>query len=1581
LFQTQLDPATGRFEEDGVEYRVLGNFEVVRDGSPVDLGAFRQRALLALLLTEPNSVLSTDRILDELWGAEGGIDKQNALWVYVSGLRKALEPDRAKRTEGTILLTRPPGYLIEVAPDEVDALRFEQMVFEGRALADVDPAAASLVLGEALALWRGRAFEDFTYEAFAQAEIARLEELRLEAVELRVDADLQRGLARELISELESLVRQHPLNERLSGKLMLALYRSSRQADALRAYRLLKSRLGEELGIEPSSWIRQLESKIVTGDESLEVPARMSARALAGGPGPAVRGYELREQVAEDDDGMVFRAYQPAVGREVAIKVIRADLANDPGFIRRFQTEAQGVATLEHPHIVPLYDFWREPDAAYLVTRLMRASLATVLERGPLTPAQTITLIDQLGDALQTAHRAGVVHGDIRPDNVLLDSDGNAYLSDFEIAVGDAEVSPSSDVNGLGVLIAEALTGTTGELPPQVARVIERATDIDTTARYRDVNELLTDLHEALSGEPRGSLAIPIVDPAIGNPYKGLRAFDAVDAVDFFGRERLVERLIARLGVNGTRGRFIAVVGPSGSGKSSAVRGGLLPAVRRGALPLSGSWFTIEMTPAPHPFEQLEEALLGVALDAPPSLLDLLAGDRGIQRALDDLLPNDGSQVLLLIDQFEELFTQVDPATANRFIASVVNAVNDARGRLRVIATLRADFYDRPLQHRGLGELLREGTEVITPMTPSELEQAITMPAQRRGITFEPALVAALLHDVTDRQGALPLLQYTLTELFESRSGDRITHTAYQQLGGISGALVKRADGLLSSLGDDADEVARQVFLRLITLTEGGEDTRRRVLRSELEDLDVDRRLLSSVLDTFGRHRLLSFDRDPVTRSPTVEISHEALLTEWTRLRHWIDGARDDVRAQRRLAEALLEWVAADRADAYLLRGGVLEQLQGWSTTTSLQLSGPERAFLDASVAERDREEEETALRESRAVIAEQRQRRRSRQLTVVGLVAVLVAVLGVFGAVQWQSSEDAKHDVDDLLTVNRLVTASRAQLVKDPELALLLAMQSLRQTVDLGYATEEAVDAVHFALQELGVQYDVDAATRVAARPGSQGPVGVYVLPPIELMELAESTGPRAFTDSECQAFFFGACPSELDVPDDLELQRGLDAYAGTDPQPLTGTTVTICVCGGIDIDAGLARELNTIGERTGIQVVLTPVDPGNTLNSDLDEPVQRPDVVMFPNEIPDWAHDRAIDIAEFVNPDTLRSDFGDYLLRFATSDSASSASIGDGPIRAVPTTVDPKGLVFYPRAEFLKAGYRVPDTWDELLALSDEIVADGGTPWCFGFESGAGTGWPGTDFLESLVLRVGGVETYDAWIRGEIGFTSPVVAKAGGLADTLIFKPGYVRGGASSITAETWNNQLNHMLARDSVTGEAQPECWLHHQAMFVSTFIPASERIGTDLGFFVLPPVDPSQPTPAIGTGTFMSALSDRPEVREFMNFVASPEWGAQWAASAGDAFYPANQRFDLSNYGDVGRDPSADVRRNVADAMQSALRSGAFRLDASDLMPAQIGGIVDFEPGAFYQGMIDWVDGTRTIEQVFDDIDEEWAALPP
>jgi len=203
-----LNPARA-LQGDQLEYRILGPLEVRRDGEPVEIGRYKLRALLALLLINGDQVVSTDRIIDEIWGEDAGTDRQNSLWVAISGLRSALDPERQKRTDGTVLLTRSPGYLINTDGANVDAWRFEQLAAEGRGLLDADPPAASLVLQEALALWRGHALEEFTYESFAQAEVARLEEMRLAAVEDRILADLRSGRDRELVGELESLVRQH----------------------------------------------------------------------------------------------------------------------------------------------------------------------------------------------------------------------------------------------------------------------------------------------------------------------------------------------------------------------------------------------------------------------------------------------------------------------------------------------------------------------------------------------------------------------------------------------------------------------------------------------------------------------------------------------------------------------------------------------------------------------------------------------------------------------------------------------------------------------------------------------------------------------------------------------------------------------------------------------------------------------------------------------------------------------------------------------------------------------------------------------------------------------------------------------------------------------------------------------------------------------------------------------------------------------------------------------------------------------------------------------------------------------------
>ena len=412
---------------------------------------------------------------------------------------------------------------------------------------------------------------------------------------------------------------------------------------------------------------------------------------------------------------------------------------------------------------------------------------------------------------------------------------------------------------------------------------------------------------------------------------------------------------------------------------------------------------------------------------------------------------------------------------------------------------------------------------------------------------------------------------------------------------------------------------------------------------------------------------------------------------------------------------------------------------------------------------------------------------------------------------------------------------------------------------------------------------------------------------------------------------------------------------------------------------DAGFERELEAFTELTGIELDLgssEEQDVQNIATGDLEPP----DIVAFGGGIPTWAQARAIDIGQFVDSETLRSDFGEYLLSFGTVADDGDTPSRDGTVRAIPLTVDLKGLVYYPKAEFEAAGYEVPASWEELVALSHQIVADGGTPWCFGFASGFASGWPGSDFLESLVLRVDGVDTYDAWTVGDVGFTSPAVMEAGRLADDLIFEPGFVRGGPESISNETWDDQLFHMLNRNSVTGETEPECWLYHQANFVLRLVPPGTRIGEDVDFFVLPPVDPNQPTPSIGGGLFASALVDRPEVRAFVEFMANPEWGELWAGDADSGFVSANRRFDTAAYGDRAEDPAAAVRFAMASAVRTALDAGVWRYDASDLMPTEIGGWTDgIGPGAFWQGLIDWVDGVRTIDQVFSDIDAEWAAL--
>jgi WD40 repeat protein/transcriptional regulator with XRE-family HTH domain len=888
--------------------------------------------------------------------------------------------------------------------------------------------------------------------------------------------------------------------------------------DDLRPSVQIAERLAMALNVpleERMAFVRLARLERVQFINPLSTPPGLDEIGVEDLSGHVIRGYSLGERIGSGGFGAVYRARQSLVEREVAIKIILPKFANHPEFIRRFEAEAQLVARLEHPHIVPLYDYWREPNVAYLIMRLLRGgNVQELLQSGPLQPEVTLRILEQIGSALGAAHRAGIIHRDLKPANVLLDTDHNAYLADFGIAknlsrslplemqvnaiAGTPEyispeqirsefVSPQTDIYCMGVMMYELLTGTvpyhgptpietmhqhlTAPMPPLAANriglpkaldeVIRHATAKDPFERYESVESLIADFRRSIGMEWKlrtpdaAAYSTPpaVILTAADNPYKGLRAFNEFDTVDFFGREALTQQLLARLGEGGDLARFLAVAGPSGSGKSSVVKAGLIPALRRGALPGSENWFIVELMPGSHPIEELEATLLRIAVNPPSHLIDWLQTDkRGLLRAVNRCLPDDPSiDLVIVIDQFEELFTLVqDETIRSHLLVNLLTATLDERSRVRIVLTLRADFVDRPLNYVDFGELFRQRTEFVLPLTTDELERAILSPAQRVGLQMETGVVSAIIHDLGDQPGTLPLLQYALTELFEKREGSLVTKAAYQSIGGVLGALGRRAEDVFSALDEASQTIARQLFLRLVTLGEGMDDTRRRVLRSELELLNKpenkehsrDAKQVELVLDRFGRSRLLTFDRDPLRREPTVEIAHEALIRAWVRLQNWLAESREDLRVQRQLTQAAGEWEKAQRDPSFLATGARLERFESLAAESDLVLNAEERLYLDASVAERQQREMERA--------AQQRRMRFLRRSITGGLIVFLLVSLGLSIFAFNQRNEALTQA---RIAFSRQLAAQALAEVQKPlgndEFAALLAIRSLKIQYD----------------------------------------------------------------------------------------------------------------------------------------------------------------------------------------------------------------------------------------------------------------------------------------------------------------------------------------------------------------------------------------------------------------------------------------------------------------------------------------------------------------------------------------------------
>jgi alpha-glucoside transport system substrate-binding protein len=335
---------------------------------------------------------------------------------------------------------------------------------------------------------------------------------------------------------------------------------------------------------------------------------------------------------------------------------------------------------------------------------------------------------------------------------------------------------------------------------------------------------------------------------------------------------------------------------------------------------------------------------------------------------------------------------------------------------------------------------------------------------------------------------------------------------------------------------------------------------------------------------------------------------------------------------------------------------------------------------------------------------------------------------------------------------------------------------------------------------------------------------------------------------------------------------------------------------------------------------------------------------IASQPGLIADFARDGyTVDLSTILNMDKLNADYSQAWLDLG--------SLEDGNLFGVFYRASTKSLVWYPTPQFEEAGYKVPTTWDEMIALSDQMVADGNTPWCISIEHSGNTGWVGTDWLEDILLRTAPAEVYDQWVAHEIPFNAPEIKNAWEIMEQIWLNPDYVYGGTTNILTQWVGDTPKPMF------DEPKPSCWMHRQAGWIPAFFPEGKVAGEDASFFYLPPIDPDIGNAVLGAGDLVSMYNDRPEVRAVLQYLASPEGAEVWVKKGG--FLSPNASVP------------ADWYANDVDLRQAEILANAdvFRFDASDSMPGEVG------TGTFFQGVVDWLNG-ESIEEVLQDIEASW-----
>jgi WD40 repeat protein len=820
--------------------------------------------------------------------------------------------------------------------------------------------------------------------------------------------------------------------------------------------------------------------------------------------------YEVLELIGAGGMGSVYRARDPRLGRDVAIKVLKGELANRPDYLARFEREARAVAAINHPHILGIYDVGTDGDTAYVVTELLEGETwRELLDSRTPTARQMLAFARQAAHGLAAAHAKGIVHRDLKPENLFLTTDGRVKILDFGLAKETTLVAREAAVTMASPTQPHVLIGTPGYMAPEQIRAepVDAGTDVFAFGvvlyemlagshpfRRESVTAMLEAiLHETPPPLTPGRFGIPqmtdaflrrclakrredrfadagqlaqaldtllqapasaatLLDLEERSPYPGLRSFTEQDAAVFFGREEEVVALWARI----RRRPLLAVIGPSGAGKTSFLRAGVVPARPDG-------WATVVCTPGTAPLRALGQALapeLTADVDALRQLVSF--DDPDVAFTVLRRWRQAHGDALVVFDQFEELFTLSAPVTQVR-VAALIERLTTEAG-IHVVMSLRDDFLMRCHEHAPLAGVFSDLTP-LGQLTRTSLRRALVEPGRKRGYRFEDeALVNEMVDCVEGARAALPLLAFAVSRLWELRDREQkvLTRAAYQQIGGVAGALAQHAEATLDRIGSMHQDLVRELFRNLVT----AHGTRAVMDRDELLSAIPDRAAALHVLEQLVAARLLtSYQVEGKQGEPgghRVEIVHESLLRAWPRLVRWQMQDEHGAHLRDQLRQAAHLWDEKGRTADLLWTGMAFEEYALWRQRYPGSLTALEEDF-------------------ARAMAARVQRRKRLQRAAVAAVMIVLSVVALAIGVSRQQAA--AARDSATLearrAEASKLLALAELRFSEDPTEAALLAGVSLEQA-----DTAEARDFLMKALWDAPLAFELvaDQSVRVPA-------------------------------------------------------------------------------------------------------------------------------------------------------------------------------------------------------------------------------------------------------------------------------------------------------------------------------------------------------------------------------------------------------------------------------------------------------------------------------------------------------------------